>query len=55
MTRALDELAPQEDKGKLRRESRPWFYNQVLEQRTNTRNREGAFNKYRESSLEGIN
>ena len=55
MTEALDELAPLEDKGKPKRKSRPWYDIQLLEQRKITRNRERAFNKYREdTSLEGI-
>ena len=48
MTRALDEQAPLEDGGKLKRKSRPSYNSQLLEQRKVTRNREMAFNKYRE-------
>ena len=33
MTRALDELAPLEDRGKPKRKSRPWYNSQLLEQR----------------------
>ena len=48
MTRALDELAPLEDRGKPKRKSRPWYNSQLLKQRKVTRSRERAFNKYRE-------
>ena len=33
MTRALDELASLEDRGKPKRKSRPWYNSQLLEQR----------------------
>ena len=48
MTRALDEIAPLEDRGKPKRKSRPWYKSQLLEKMKGTRNRERAFNKYRE-------
>ena len=48
MTRALDKLAPLEDRGKPKRKNRLWYTSQLLEQRKVTRNRETAFNKYRE-------
>ena len=48
LTRALDELASLEDRGKPKRKSRPWYNSQLLEQRKTTRNRGRAFNKYRE-------
>ena len=48
MTRALDELAPLEDRGKPKGKSRPWYNSQLSEQRKVTRNRERTFNKYRE-------
>ena len=47
MTRAPDELAPLEDRGKPKSKSRPWYNSQLLEQRKVTRNRERTFIKYR--------
>ena len=48
MTRALDEVAPLEGRGKPKRKSRPWYNSQLLEQRKVIRYRKRAFNKYRE-------
>ena len=43
MTRALDELAPLEDRVNSKRKSETWYNSQLLEQRKVTRNRERAF------------
>ena len=48
MTRALDEPAPLEDRGKPKTKSRPWYNSHLLEQRKVTRIRERAFIKLRE-------
>ena len=37
ITRALDELAPLEYRGKPKRRSRPWYKSQLLEQRKVTK------------------
>ena len=47
-TRTLDKIAPMEDKKKPKRRNRPWYSNELLQQRKITSNREGVYNIYKE-------
>ena len=48
LTRTLDKIAPIEEKKKLNGKNRPWYSNELLEQRKVTRKREKIYNTYKQ-------
>ena len=50
LTRALDKIAPIKEKEKSKRRNRPWYSNELLEQRKITRNRERIYITYKQEN-----